>query len=180
MFVSFYGCSSNRDNPVQGVWGQEQWRALWRDHLRRLQGLLQAVAVVGRQLSMSAKQELRGRPCKQKPVPVLSVAKVPTPRHVKRWWVLSTNLSTPSFRKARIVLLSARSFERRRRHFLTFFFEVFNLLYLRYISSSKINDIFCTCKNLFLRNISQKCHFCRLENYGLNNVRSCICLARRA
>lgn len=70
---------------MQGLRGQEQWRALRRDHLRGLQGLLQAVAVVSRQLSMSAEQELCGRPCKQKPVPVLSVAKVPTPRHVKRW-----------------------------------------------------------------------------------------------
>lgn len=85
MFVFFYGCSPDRDNPVQGMRGQEQRRALRRDHLRRLQGLLQAVAVVGRQLSMSAEQELCGRSCKQKPVPVLSVAKVPTPRHVKRW-----------------------------------------------------------------------------------------------
>ncbi|KAK1127528.1 hypothetical protein K0M31_004060 [Melipona bicolor] len=74
--------NSDRNNPVQGVRRQEQRRSLWRDHLRGLQRLLQAVAVVGRQLSMPAEQELRGRPCKQKPVPVLSVAKVPTPRHV--------------------------------------------------------------------------------------------------
>lgn len=74
--------SPDRNNPVQGVWRQEQRCSLWCDHLRGLQRLLQAVPVVGRQLSMSAEQELRGRPCKQKPVPVLSAAKVPTPRHV--------------------------------------------------------------------------------------------------
>lgn len=79
---SLFAFSPDRNNPVQGVWRQEQRCSLWRDHLRGLQRLLQAVPVVGRQLSMSAEQELRGRPCKQKPVPVLSVAKVPTPRHV--------------------------------------------------------------------------------------------------
>jgi len=103
----FYGYSSDRDNPMQGMRGQEQRRTLRCDHLRGLQGLLQAVAVIGRQLSMSAEQELCGRPCKQKPVPVLSVAKVPTPRHVKRWWVLST---APTFRhllsERRIVLVT--------------------------------------------------------------------------
>lgn len=81
-FFPLFAFSPDRNNPVQGVWRQEQRCSLWCDHLRGLQRLLQAVPVVGRQLSMSAEQELRGRPCKQKPVPVLSVAKVPTPRHV--------------------------------------------------------------------------------------------------
>ncbi len=42
--------SANRDNPLQGVRRQVVWRPLRRHHLRGLQGILQEVAELSRQL----------------------------------------------------------------------------------------------------------------------------------
>lgn len=70
---------------MQGLRRQEQRRPLWRNHVRGLQGLLQAVPVVGRQLPVPEEQELRRRSGQQEPVPVLPVTKVPKAWHVQRW-----------------------------------------------------------------------------------------------
>nr|CAI5830857.1 unnamed protein product [Callosobruchus analis] len=62
---------------MQGVWRQEQRRALWRHHVRGLQRILQAVAVFGSQLPMPQKQELCRGPGQQEQVSVLSATEMP-------------------------------------------------------------------------------------------------------
>lgn len=75
--------SPDRDNPVQGLWGQIVGRPLWGHHLRRLQGLLQEVAVLRRQLPVSPAEELRRGPREPQPMSVLPITEVPSPRHVQ-------------------------------------------------------------------------------------------------
>ena len=67
---------------MQSVRRQVQRRPLRRDHVRGLQGILPAVAIVRGQLSVPAQQELRGGPRKQKPVPVLPAPEMPAAGHV--------------------------------------------------------------------------------------------------
>nr|CAD7201868.1 unnamed protein product [Timema douglasi] len=74
---------SNRDHPLQSVWRQEQRGALWCDHVRGLQGVLQEVPELRRQLPMSPKQELRRRPRQQEPLPVLPPAEMSAARDVQ-------------------------------------------------------------------------------------------------
>jgi len=76
--------SPDRDHTVQGVRRQVQRRPLRRDHVRRLQGSLQTVAVVRGQLPVSAQQELRGGPRQPEPVPVLPAPEVPPAGNVPR------------------------------------------------------------------------------------------------
>lgn len=47
--------NTNRDNTVQGMRRQKQWRALRCYHLRGLQGILQKIAELRCQLPMSTK-----------------------------------------------------------------------------------------------------------------------------
>lgn len=76
--------STNRDHTLQGMRRQEQWRALRRHHVRGLQGLLPALAVVGGQLSVSTQQELRRRPRQSQSLPVLSPSEMPSIGHESR------------------------------------------------------------------------------------------------
>lgn len=78
-------CSANRNNSLQSVRRQVVGRALWRDNVRGLQGLLQAISELGGQLPVPEEQAVRRRPRQQEPMPVLSVAKVPKTRDESRW-----------------------------------------------------------------------------------------------
>lgn len=46
---------------MQGVRGQVVGRALWRDHVRRVQGLLQAISELGGELPVPKEQAVRRR-----------------------------------------------------------------------------------------------------------------------
>lgn len=70
------GLSANRNHTLQGVRRQVVGRTLWRDYVRGLQGLLQALAIGYRELPMCQTKELHCRQSEQEQMSVLSVAKV--------------------------------------------------------------------------------------------------------
>ena len=59
------------------MWGQCCLPALWRSHLRGLQGILQEDGAEERQVRLPGRQELPGGQEEEKPLPVLSVPEVP-------------------------------------------------------------------------------------------------------
>lgn len=67
---------------MQGVRRQVQRRPLRRYHVRGVQRVLPAVAVVRGQLPVSTQQELRGGPRQPEPVSVLPTAEMPAAGHV--------------------------------------------------------------------------------------------------
>ena len=59
------------------VWGQCCVPALWRPHLRGLQGILQEDSAEERQVRLPGGQELPGGQAEKKPLPVLPFTEVP-------------------------------------------------------------------------------------------------------
>ena len=58
------------------VWGQCRVPALWRPHLRGLQGILQEDSAEERQVRLPGGQELPGGQAEKKPLPVLPIPEV--------------------------------------------------------------------------------------------------------
>ena len=59
------------------MWGQCCLPALWRSHLRGLQGILQEDGAEERQVRLPGRQELPGGQEEEKPLPVLPLPEVP-------------------------------------------------------------------------------------------------------
>lgn len=74
---------SDRDHPLQSVRRQVLRCALWRHHVRGLQGVLPPVAVLGGELPVPPPEELRRGPRQPKPLPVLPPSEVSRLRHVQ-------------------------------------------------------------------------------------------------